>query len=131
MKSSLAEMGSLSSKNKNVKYWLCFIDFFAEYAWVKLWKEKKGKTILNVFIKIVNESNRKANKLSFDQGRELYSKIMQEWLDNYDILMYFTNNGSKCKSVRAERFIKTLKTKTYKKWQLMIPNLILVIWINQ
>ena len=129
MKSSLAEMGSLSSKNKNVKYWLCFIDFLAEYAWVKLWEEKKGKTILNVFIKIVNESNRKANKLSFDQRRELYSKIMQEWLDNYDILMYFTNNGSK--SVRAERFIKTLKTKTYKKWQLMIPNLILVIWINQ
>ena len=36
LKSSLAEMGSLSSKNKNVKYWLCFIDFFAEYAWVKL-----------------------------------------------------------------------------------------------
>ena len=91
-------------------------------------KRKKGKTILNAFIKIVNESNRKANKLWFDQGRELYSKIMQEWLDNNDILMYFTNNESK--SVRAERFIKTLKTKTYKKWQLMIPNLILVIWIN-
>ena len=31
----LAEMGSLSSKNKNVKYSLCVIDIFTKYAWVK------------------------------------------------------------------------------------------------
>ena len=30
----LAEMGSLSSKNRNVKYLLCVIDFFTKYAWV-------------------------------------------------------------------------------------------------
>ena len=28
-------MGSLSSKNKNVKYLLCVIDFFTKYAGVK------------------------------------------------------------------------------------------------
>ena len=38
---------------------------------------------------------------------------MQEWLDNNDILMYSTHNEGK--SVIAERFIKTLKTKMYKK----------------
>ena len=53
---------------------------------------------------------------------------MQELLDNNDILMYSTHDQGK--SVIAERFIKTLKTKIYKKWQLMIGNLILVIWIN-
>ena len=34
----LAEMGSLSSKNKNVKYLFCAIDatdFFTKYTWVK------------------------------------------------------------------------------------------------
>ena len=31
---------------------------------------------------------------------------MQEWLDNNDMLMYFTLNGGK--SVIAESFIKTL-----------------------
>ena len=51
MESSLAEMGSLSSKNKNVKYLLCFIDFVAEYAWVKLWKEKKVKQFLMLLSK--------------------------------------------------------------------------------
>ena len=50
---------------------------------------------------------------------------MQEWLDNIDILMYSTHNEGK--SVIAEMFIKTLKSKIYKKVQLMMRNLILVI----
>ena len=56
-------MGSLLSKNKNVKYLLCLIDGFTKYAWVKPLKDKKGKKTLNAFIEIVNESNRKPNKL--------------------------------------------------------------------
>ena len=64
----LAEMESLSLKNKNVKYLLCVIDVFTKYAWVKPLKNKKGKTVLNVFIEIVNESNRKPNKLWVDQN---------------------------------------------------------------
>ena len=39
----LAEMESLSSKNKNVKYLLCVIDVFTKYAWVKTLKTKKVK----------------------------------------------------------------------------------------
>ena len=31
----LAEMDSLSSKNKNVKHLLCVIDIFTKYAWIK------------------------------------------------------------------------------------------------
>ena len=56
-------MGSLPSKNKNVNYLLCIIDLFTKYSWVKSLKEKKCKKVLNAFIKIVNESNRKLNKL--------------------------------------------------------------------
>ena len=37
----LAEMESLSSKNKNTKYLLCVIDVFTKYAWVKPLKEAK------------------------------------------------------------------------------------------
>ena len=51
---------------------------------------------------------------------------MQEWLDNNDILMYSTHNEG-TSVIIAERFIKTLDAKIYKKWQLMIANLILVI----
>ena len=106
-------MKSLSSRNKNVKYLLFVIDVFTKYAWVKPSKDKKGKAVLNAFIKIVNESNRKPNKLWVDQGREFCNKLMQEWLDNNDILMYSTHNEGK--SVTAERFIKTFKAKIYKK----------------
>ena len=38
---------------------------------------------------------------------------MQGWFDNSNILMYSTHNEGK--SVIAERFIKTLKSKIYKK----------------
>ena len=55
-------MQSLSSKNKNMKYLLCVIDF----SWVKPLKDKKRKTVLNAFIEIVNESNSKPNKLWID-----------------------------------------------------------------
>ena len=37
---------------------------------------------------------------------------MQEWLENNDILIYSAQNERT--SVIAKRFIKTLKTKTYK-----------------
>ena len=104
-------MESSSSKNKNVKYLLCVIDVFLKYVWVKPLKDK-GKTVLNPFIETVNESNQKPNKLWFDQGRELFNKLAQDWLDN-NIFMYSTHNEDK--SVITERFIKTLKVKIYKK----------------
>ena len=67
----------MSSKDQNVQYLLCVIDLFTKYAWVK-----KVKTVFNTLIEIVNESNWKLNKLWVDQARELYNKLMQEWLDN-------------------------------------------------
>ena len=88
---------------------LCVIDVFTKYAWLKPLKDEKDKTVLNAFIEIVNESNRKPNKFSVDQGREPYNKLMQEWLGNNDILMYSTHNDGK--SLISERFIKTLKSK--------------------
>ena len=74
----LAEMGSLSSHNKNVKYLLCVMYVFTKYPWIKPLNDKKGKTVLNAFIEIVNEYNHKPNKLWTDQGREFYKKLMQE-----------------------------------------------------
>ena len=50
---------------------------------------------------------------------------MQQRLDNNDTLIYPTHIEGK--SVIAERFIKTLKTKIYKKGQLIKAKFILVI----
>ena len=40
---NLAEMWSLSSKNKNVRYLLCVIDVFTKYAYTKRLTDKKAK----------------------------------------------------------------------------------------
>ena len=60
----LAEMRSLFPKNRNVKYVLWVIDVFSKYGWVKLLKDKKGKTVYYAFIQIVDESN--CNQLTAD-----------------------------------------------------------------
>ena len=125
MAADLAEMESVPSENRNVKYLFCVIFFLTKYAGVKHLKDKKVKTILNYFIELVNKSKRKPNKLWVDQGREFYNKPVQEWLD-----ILICSRPNEGKSVIAERFIETSKLKSIQKWQLMIANLILLTWIN-
>ena len=105
-------MGPLSSQNKNVKCLLYVVHVLSKYACGKHLKDKKGKTILNAFIEIANESICEPNKLWVDQGREFCNKLTQEWLEN-NILMYSTHNEGN--SVITERLIQTLKSKIYKK----------------
>ena len=64
----LAEMRSLSSKNWNIKNVLYVIDVLTKYGLNPL-TDEKGKTFLIAFIEIVNEFNRKPNKLWVDQRR--------------------------------------------------------------
>ena len=91
-------------------------------------KDKKGKTVLDGFIEIRNQSKSKPDEWWVDQGKEFYNSLKQKWIDDNDILVYSTHNEGT--SVVAERFMRTLKGKIYKKWQLMIKKFISVIWIN-
>ena len=109
----LADMQSLSKKNKGIKYLLCAIDLYSKYAFVIPLKDKKGISITNAFNKIIKQSNsRKPNKIWVDQGSEFYNRVFKKWLSDNDIIMY--SSSSEGKSVVAERFIRTLKNKLYK-----------------
>ena len=108
----LADMQSLTRKNKDIKYLLCAIDLFSKYAFVIPLKDKKGISIVNGFNKIIKQSNRKPNKIWVDQGGEFYNNVFKKWLSDNDIIMYSMYNEGK--SVVAERFIRTLKNKLYK-----------------
>ena len=66
----LADMQSLSRKNKGIKYLLCAIDLYSKYEFVIPLKDKKGISIVNAFNKIIKQSNRKPNKIWVDQGGE-------------------------------------------------------------
>ena len=108
----LADMQSLSRKNKGIKYLLCAIDLYSKYAFVISLKDKKGISIVNAFNKIIKQSNRKPNKMWVDQGGEFYNNVFEKWLSDNDINMYSTYHEGK--SVVAERFTRTLKNKLYK-----------------
>ena len=108
----LADMQSLSRKNKGIKYLLCAIDLYSKYSFVIPLKDKKGISIVNAFNKIIKQSNRKPNKIWVDQGGEFYNNVFEKWLSDNDINMYSTHNEEK--SVVAERFIRKLKNKLYK-----------------
>ena len=108
----LADMQSLSRKNKGIKYLLCAIDLYSKYTFVVALKDKKGISIVNAFNKIIKQSERKPNKIWVDQGGEFYNNAFKKWLSDNDIIMYSTYSESK--SIVAERFIRTLKNKLYK-----------------
>ena len=105
-------MQSISKLSKGFRFLLCVIDVFSKYAWVVPLKDKKGITITNAFQKIFKESNWKPNKIWVDKGSEFYNNSFKKWLKDNDIEMYSIHNEGK--SVVAERFIRTLKTKIYK-----------------
>ena len=116
----LADMQSLSRKNKDIKYFLCAIDLYRKYAFVIPLKDKKGISIVNAFNKIIKQCNRKPNKIWVDQGGEFYNNVFEKWLSDNDINMYSTYNEGK--SVVAERFIRTLKNKLYKHMTATVKN---------
>ena len=75
-------------------------------------KDKKGIIITNAFQKILKESNKKPNKTWVAKGSKFYRSSVKKWLKNINIEMYSIHNEGK--SVIAERFIRTLKTKIYR-----------------
>ena len=64
----LADMQLIRKFNKGFRFFLYIIDIFCKYAWVVPLKDKKGVSIVNVFQKILGDSNRKPNKIWVDKG---------------------------------------------------------------
>ena len=108
----LADIQLLSRYNKGTRFLLCAIDIFSKHVWVVPLKDKKGVSIVTAFQSILKQSNRKPKKIWVDKGPEFYNASFKKWLRDNDIVMYSTHNEGK--SVVAERFIRTLKSKIYK-----------------
>ena len=108
----LSDMQLISKFNKGIRFLLYVIDIFNQYPWVTPLKDKKGITVINAFQKGLEKSKCKPNKVWVDKGSEFYNRSMKSWLQDNNIEMHLTHNEGK--SVVAERFIKTLKTKIYK-----------------
>ena len=103
----LADMQLLGKYNKGIRFLLCVIDIFSKYAWVVSLKDIKGISSVKAFQSILKQSNRKPNKIWVDKG-----SYFKKWLRDNDLVIYSTHNEGK--SVVAERFIRTLKSKIHK-----------------
>ena len=100
-------MQLISKFNKGFGFLLCVIDIFSKYAWVVLLKDKKDVSIVDAFQKILDDLNRKPNKIWADKGSEFYNSSFKKWLKDNDIQMYSIHN--EVKSVVAER-LKSINT---------------------
>ena len=56
-------MQLISKFNKGFRSLLCVIDIFSKYAWLVPLKDKKGVSIVDAFQKILDDSDRKPNKI--------------------------------------------------------------------
>ena len=95
-------------------------------------KGKKDVSNFDAFQKILDDSNRskakskgrKPNKIWVNKGSEFYNNSFKKWLKDNDIEMYSIHNEGK--SVVAERFIRTLKTKIYK-YMILVSKMCILI----
>ena len=108
----LADMQLISKFNKGFRFLLCVIDISSKYTWVVPLKDKKGVSTVDAFQKILDKSGRRPNKLWVDKRREFHINSFKKWLKDNDIEIHSIHNEGK--SVVAERFIRTLKTKIFK-----------------
>ena len=60
---------------------LCVIDIYIKYACDILLKDKKGISVINALLTILDESNRKPNKIWVDKGSQLYNRSMRSRLE--------------------------------------------------
>ena len=103
-----------------------------KYAWVILLKGKKDVSNFDAFQKILDDSNRskakskgwKPNKIWVDEVSQFYNSSFKKWLEDNKIEMYSIYNEGK--SVVAERFIRTLKTKIYK-YMILVSKMCILI----
>ena len=77
-----------------------------------LLRDKKCITITHTFQNVLDESNRKLNKIWLHKGSEFYNKSMKSRLEKKRYRNVF--NSKRRTDSLPERFPKTLKNKIYK-----------------
>ena len=85
---------------------LCVIVIYSKFPWVIPLKDKKGIKITNAFQKVLDESNRKPNKIWADKGSQYCKQSMKVWLEKNGIEMDSAHNERK--SVVTERNIRII-----------------------
>ena len=100
-------MSNLQKYNPNIKFLLIVIDTFSRYLWVEPIKDKKAKTVVDAFRRVL-QKGRKPEWVRADHGSEFNNRWLKDFLKSKGTGIFFTFNETKANY--AERVIRTLKT---------------------
>ena len=90
----LPNMQLISKFSYGIRFLLFAIHIHRKYAWVISLKDEKDIAVSNAFQKIIDESNRKSNKVCLDKGSEFYSTSIKSRLqDNNICAQYITKEN--------------------------------------
>ena len=93
----LVDMQLISKCNKGFFLFIMAINIYSKYAWVLPLKDKKGITIIIAFIRVLDESSHKPNKIWVDKDSKFCNRSIKRWLQDNDIEMNSTHNeGNSC-----------------------------------
>jgi len=84
----IVDMQPFERDNKGYRYNLTVIDIFSRYAWAIPVKAKTGDDKFNAFETIFTE--RKPEKMQFDEGKEFYNKKVKQLLEEEGIEYFST-----------------------------------------
>ena len=107
----LADDQNLSDHNNGIKFLLVVVDVFSRYLWVEPLKDKKAKSVIEAFDRILRES-RRPRTLRTDKGSEFYNRFFKKYLHDKSIKIFHALNETKANY--AERYIQTLKKRIYR-----------------
>jgi transposase InsO family protein len=108
----LADMKSISRRNRGYSYLLTVIDVFSKYAWVRPLKTKKPVEVIAAFKDIFAEG-RRPTALQTDRGTEFKNRFFINFLRDEQI-QFFTSKNQTTKCAVVERFNRTLKGRLYR-----------------
>ena len=69
----LADMQLKNKFNKGLRFLLCVIEIYSQYACVIHLKDKSRIKTTDAFQKVLDDSKREQNKIWFDKGSEFYN----------------------------------------------------------
>lgn len=111
----LWEMIPYAKINKKFKYILVVIDIFSKFCWTYPLLSKSGKHVTEQMSKLLESGNVPRHVMS-DFGKEFYNSSFKQLMNKYKINHYSSFSSIKCSC--AERVIRTLKTKLFKRLHL-------------
>lgn len=113
LQGDIADVSSLSSKNKGFKYLLVMIDVYSRYGWVIPQRRKTAVATKPNIIKILDECKEKHNRyprtITFDNGGEFQNNDLAVWAEKNTVHMTFSHPYEKHRTYLVERFIKTIR----------------------